>query len=70
MLPLADTSVWSRLCDGVLLVTRRGTSEKRQVLRAVDALEPQKLIGAILNSSNNAPHADYYYSSRAGKGSS
>ncbi|HVT98295.1 MAG TPA: CpsD/CapB family tyrosine-protein kinase [Acidobacteriaceae bacterium] len=70
VLPLADTSVWSRLCDGVLLVTRRGVSEKREMLRAVDALESQKLIGAILNSSNNTPHADYYYNSRPGKGSS
>ncbi len=69
VLPLADTSVWSRLSDGVLLVVRQGTSEKRQLRRAVESMEPQKLIGAILNSSNSAPHSDYYYSSRAGHGS-
>jgi Mrp family chromosome partitioning ATPase len=66
VLPLADTSVWSRLCDGILLVTRQGTSEKRQLQRGVDAIDPQKLIGAILNSSSSAPHSDYYYSPRAG----
>lgn len=70
VLPLADTSVWSRLCDGILLVTRQGVSEKRQLQRGVEAIEPQKLIGAILNSSNSAPHSDYYYSSRSGSGSS
>jgi capsular exopolysaccharide synthesis family protein len=70
VLPLADTSVWTRLCDGVLLVTRQGVTEKRQLQRGVEAIEPQKLIGAILNSSNNAPHSDYYYSSRSGSSGS
>jgi Mrp family chromosome partitioning ATPase len=70
VLPLADTSVWSRLCDGTLLVIRQGVSEKRQLQRGVEALEPQKLIGAILNSSNSAPHSDYYYGPRSGNGSS
>jgi len=70
VLPLADTSVWSRLCDGVLLVTRQGTTEKRQLQRGVEAIEPQKLIGAILNSSNSSPHSDYYYSPRTSSGAS
>jgi capsular exopolysaccharide synthesis family protein len=69
VLPLADTSVWSRLCDGILLVARQGTSEKKQLQRGVEAIEPQKLIGVILNSSNSAPHSDYYYSPRTGSGS-
>lgn len=64
LLPLADTSVWSRLADGILLVARQGKSEKRQLQRALDAVESQKLIGALLNSSNSAPHTDYYYSPR------
>ncbi|MGC2297289.1 MAG: CpsD/CapB family tyrosine-protein kinase, partial [Acidobacteriaceae bacterium] len=64
VLPLADTSVWSRLADGILLVTRQGTTEKKQLQRAVDAVESQKLIGALLNSSSSAPHTDYYYSPR------
>ena len=70
VLPLADTSIWSRLCDGILLVARQGISEKRQLQRGVESIEPQKLIGAILNSSNSAPHSDYYYSPRPGTGSS
>jgi len=69
VLPLADTSVWSRLADGVLLVTRQGVSEKRQLEMAVDAVESQKLIGALLNSSNSAPHTDYYYSPRGSSSS-
>jgi capsular exopolysaccharide synthesis family protein len=61
VLPLADTSVWMRLADGVLLVTRQGTSEKRQMRRGVEAIERSKLIGALLNCSSNASHNDYYY---------
>jgi len=67
VLPLADTSLWSRLADGVLLVTRKGTTEKQQLKRGLDAIEKSKLLGALVNSSANAAHADYYqrYSSSA-----
>ncbi len=63
VLPLADTSVWMRLCDGILLVTRQGTTEKRKLQRGLEALEPKKLIGALVNGSENASDSDYYYSS-------
>jgi capsular exopolysaccharide synthesis family protein len=61
VLPLADTSVWSRLADGILLVTRQGTTEKQQLQRGLEALEPKKLIGALLNCSTNTAHSNYYY---------
>ena len=62
VLPLADTSVWMRLADGILLATRQGVTEKRKLLRGLEAIEPKKLIGALVNSSNNAAASDYYYS--------
>lgn len=61
VLPLADTSVWARLAEGILLVTRQGTTEKRHLQRGLEALEPKKLIGAVLNSSNNSANDSYYY---------
>jgi Mrp family chromosome partitioning ATPase len=61
VLPLADTSVWTNLADGILLVARQGITHKRQLKRGLEALGPQKLIGALLNSAKNAEHADYYY---------
>jgi capsular exopolysaccharide synthesis family protein len=61
MLPLADTSIWMRLADGILLVTRQGATEKRQLKRTVEAVDPQKLIGALLNCSKSSLHSDYYY---------
>jgi Mrp family chromosome partitioning ATPase len=60
VLPLADTSIWSRLADGILLVTRRGTTEKQQLQKGLETLEKSKLLGALVNSSENAAHSDYY----------
>lgn len=61
VLPLADTSVWTNLCDGILLVTRQGTTQKRQLQKGLEALATQKLIGAIVNSSKSISNTDYYY---------
>jgi Mrp family chromosome partitioning ATPase len=62
LLPLADTSVWMRIADGILLITRAGITEKRQLQRGVEALDPKKLIGAVLNSSKHSADSYYYYS--------
>jgi capsular exopolysaccharide synthesis family protein len=61
VLPLADTSVWMRMADGIILVTRQGTTEKRQLQRGLEALDQKKLIGALLNCSRNSAHDHYYY---------
>jgi len=61
VLPLADTSVWVRMADGVLLVTRQGVTKKRQLLRGIEAIESKKLIGALLNCSRHVGNEDYEY---------
>lgn len=65
VLPLADTSLWMKLADGILLVTRRGVTEKQSLQRGLDAIDSNKLLGGILNSSNSLLHTDYYYRSHA-----
>jgi capsular exopolysaccharide synthesis family protein len=60
VLPLADTSVWTRLADGILLVTRQGTTQKRHLQRGLEGLESKKVIGAVLNSSKNSSDNQYY----------
>jgi capsular exopolysaccharide synthesis family protein len=60
ILPLADTSVWSRVADGILLVVREGKSEKRQLQRGLAALEPGRLLGVVVNSCKDTDHEDYY----------
>jgi capsular exopolysaccharide synthesis family protein len=59
-LPLADTSVWSRLADGILLVTRQGTTQKRHLERTLEAVDSSKLLGAVLNSSMSTSDNEYY----------
>jgi capsular exopolysaccharide synthesis family protein len=61
VLPLADTSVWARMADGVLLVTRQGASEREHLKRGLEAIESSKLLGAILNCSAKSAQSDYYY---------
>lgn len=61
MLPLADTTALARLADGILLVVRRGVTQKRKLQKGLEAFESDKLIGALLNSSNSASDKEYYY---------
>ena len=61
VLPLADTSIWMRLAQGILLVTRPGTTAKRQLQRSLEAIEQSKLLGAVLNGSKEAVANNYYY---------
>ncbi len=61
LMPLADTSLWMRMADGILLVVRQGITEKRQLERGLEALEAKKIIGAVLNGSKRSANSDYYY---------
>jgi capsular exopolysaccharide synthesis family protein len=71
VLPLADTSVWSRVADGILMVVRQGKSEKRQVKRGLEVIDASRLLGVVINSCTNTVHQDYYarYSPAAGQSS-
>jgi capsular exopolysaccharide synthesis family protein len=60
VLPLADTIIWARLADGILLTTRQGKTETKQLQRGLGALEKSKLLGAIVNSSTSTAHSGYY----------
>jgi capsular exopolysaccharide synthesis family protein len=60
VLPLADTSLWARQADGIVLVTRRGTTRKQQLQRGLEVIEKSKLLGALVNDSSDAVHSDYY----------
>jgi len=63
VLPLIDTSIWARLADRILMVARHGITRKRKLQKGLEALDPHKVIGALLNSSNSTIDSyDYYYS--------
>ena len=61
VLPLADTSMWMRLADAILLVTRPGVTSKRQLQRTIEAIEQPKLLGSVLNASTEATANHYYH---------
>jgi capsular exopolysaccharide synthesis family protein len=61
VLPLADTSVWMRLADGILLTTRQGFTERKQLRKGLGAIERPKLIGALVNGSENVTYCGHYY---------
>jgi capsular exopolysaccharide synthesis family protein len=67
VLPLADTSIWMRMADAVMLVTRPGITAKRQLQKTIEAIEQSKLLGCVINASSEATTNHYYsqYTSRS-----
>jgi capsular exopolysaccharide synthesis family protein len=61
VLPLGDTSIWMRLADNILLVTRPGRTEKRQLQQTLEAIEQPKMLGVLLNASSDASANNYYH---------
>ena len=61
VLPLADTPLWMKLADGVLLVTREGVCEKQQLERTVEVLDRSTMLGVVINSCDSEEQK-YYYS--------
>ena len=60
LLPLADTTVWSRVTDGTLLVARVGKTEKAQLERALDLVKKSDLLGVVVNGSEQTDYKSYY----------
>lgn len=60
VIPVADTTFWMKLADGVLVVIREGFSEKKVVERALDSFDPAVLLGVVVNSCSSSDHKDYY----------
>ena len=60
VLPLADTPLWAKLSDGVLMVVREGFSEKKPLTRALEALDPSTMLGLVVNSCSRN-ELKYYY---------
>jgi len=61
LFPLADTTFWMKMSDGVLLVIREGVSERKLLQRAVETLDRSTLLGVVVNSCSSREHK-YYYS--------
>src|SRR5208337_3091782 len=60
VLPLADTPLWMKLADGVLLVTREGVCEKKQLERAIEVIDRSTMLGVVVNSCSSNEQKYYY----------
>jgi capsular exopolysaccharide synthesis family protein len=58
--PLADTPLWMKLADGVLLVTREGVCEKKQLEKAIEIIDRATMLGVVVNSCNSNDQKYYY----------
>lgn len=72
MLPMADSTSLSRLCDGVLVVVREGYTRRKILNKAVESIERSKLLGTILNQASmlNIDYDRYYGSGSNSSGKS
>jgi capsular exopolysaccharide synthesis family protein len=60
VIPLADTTFWIKLSDGVLLVTREGVTERKPLLRVLENIDRAMLLGLVVNSCSASDHKNYY----------
>ena len=67
LLPLADTTFWMKMSDGVLFVVREGVTERKILQRAVDTLDRATLLGVVVNSCTDGGRDHKYYYSRYGQ---
>jgi capsular exopolysaccharide synthesis family protein len=68
MLPMADSTSLSRLCDGVLVVVREGYTRRKVLDKALACIEKNKLLGTVLNQASMLKIGyDRYYGSKNGK---
>jgi capsular exopolysaccharide synthesis family protein len=67
LFPLADTTFWMKMSDGVLFVVREGVTERKTLQRAVETLDRATLLGVVVNSCSDGGADQKYYYSRYGQ---
>ena len=74
VVPMADTAIWTRLADGVLIVARQGKTEKRLFQKTLESLDGCPLLGIVFNGCKGTMQAryskyyKYYHSGKKDKG--
>jgi protein-tyrosine kinase len=60
---LADPNLLATLSDGTILVVKQGVTAKRSLRKSLESIENLKLIGIVMNGSQDAEHRYYgqYY---------
>ena len=58
--PLADVHVLAGMADGVLMIVRAGVTPKPAIERALAGLDPQKVLGLVLNETGTDGSGEGY----------
>ena len=66
VIPVLDGRIVSRWVDGVLLVVAARRTKRRDVEEALRIMEPERLLGLVLNEDEQMPAYPYMYSRREG----
>ena len=59
VLPLADMGLFEKVVDGIVLIVRAESTPRGALLRAIDTLATEKLVGIVLNDMR--PMRSSYY---------
>jgi len=63
MVPLADSSVWASMCDGVIIVVREKFTQVELLNQTVELIESKKMLGVVMNDismSESKYYSNYY----------
>lgn len=69
MVPLADSSVWASMAEGVMIVVREKFTQVELLNQAVELIETKKLLGIVMNDTSISESKYYpnYYQYSANK---
>ena len=59
LIPVADPNLWATQSDGTLLVVKQGKTPKRLLQKSLESIENLKLIGMVVNASQETD-SQYY----------
>ena len=62
MAPTSDARLLSKMVDGTLFVIRAGKTQHPDVLKSVDMVGRDHILGVVLNDVLGDPAHKYYYS--------
>jgi Mrp family chromosome partitioning ATPase len=60
ILPLADMGMFEKVVDGIVLVVRAERTPRNALVRAIDILATDKLVGIVLNDMQPMRPLSYY----------
>lgn len=60
ILPLADMGLLEKVVDGIVLVVRAERTPRNALVRAIDTLATDKLVGIVLNDMQSIRYQNYY----------